>query len=613
VEARVAQRIEDYALIGDCETAALVGRNGSIDWLCWPRFDSGAVFAALLGDADNGHWTIAAKHREAKIRRRYLPGTLILETAIETGTGSVLLTEFMPLRREATSHLVRIVQGRQGSVDMVAELVLRFDYGSVVPWVTRSGERLHAIAGPDSIIIQSGTPLKRGDFRHQATFTVAEGQTIAFVMGYSPSYGVPPDPIDALAALEETKTGWQRWTADAKECPPYSEAVQRSLITLKALTYRPTGGIVAAPTTSLPERLGGERNWDYRFCWLRDATFTLLALINSGVTREAADWRLWLRRAVAGKPSQVQIMYGLAGERRLDEWEVPWLSGYQGAKPVRIGNAAATQLQLDIYGEVMDVLYQAATKGIASPEQDAWNFQRKLMEHLETVWEEPDEGLWEVRGGRRHFTHSKVMAWVAFDRAIRSAEEFGFEAPVDRWRAIRKRIHAQVCDEGFNSRIGAFVQSYGSAQLDASALLIALVGFLPPSDSRIRSTVEAIGRHLKKDGLVLRYHAACTHDGLKGREGAFLACSFWYADNLILLGRHDEARELFKHLLSLRNDVGLLSEEYDAAAGRMFGNFPQAFSHVALINTAHNLAQAEKPAEQRSGNRREAQPEPVST
>jgi GH15 family glucan-1,4-alpha-glucosidase len=609
----VAQRIEDYALIGDCETAALVGRNGSIDWLCWPRFDSGAVFAALLGEDDNGHWTITAKHPEAKTWRRYLPGTLILETTIETNTGSVLLTEFMPLRRAGTSHLVRILQGHEGSVEMVAELVLRFDYGSVVPWVTRSGERLHAIAGPDSIIIQSGAPLKRGDFRHQASFTVAEGQTIAFVMGYSPSYGVPPDPVDALAALEETKTGWRGWIADAKECRPYSEAVQRSLITLKALTYRPTGGIVAAPTTSLPERLGGERNWDYRFCWLRDATFTLLALINSGLMREAADWRLWLRRAVAGKPSQVQIMYGLAGERRLDEWEVPWLSGYRGAKPVRIGNAAATQLQLDIFGEVMDVLYQAASKGVASPEQEAWNFQRTLMQHLETVWEKPDEGLWEVRGGRRHFTHSKVMAWVAFDRAIRSAEEFGFEAPLGRWHTIRKRIHAQVCDQGFNAKIGAFVQSYGSTQLDASALLIALVGFLPPSDPRIRSTVKAIGRRLRKGGLVLRYLTTRTEDGLKGREGAFLACSFWYADNLVLLGRRDEARELFDHLLSLRNDVGLLAEEYDAASNRMLGNFPQAFSHVALINTAHNLVQAGKPAEQRSGRRREAQPEPIST
>jgi GH15 family glucan-1,4-alpha-glucosidase len=605
----VTQRIEDYALIGDCETAALVGRDGSIDWLCWPRFDSGAVFAALLGNADNGHWTIAAKDPQAESRRRYIPGTLILETTIETQAGSALLTDFMPLRREGTSHLVRIVEGRQGTVAMTTELVLRFDYGSVVPWVTRHGERLHAVAGPDSIILQSGIPLQRGDFRHHASFTVSEGQTIAFVMGYSPSYGVPPDPLDAFAALEDTKTAWQQWAADAKECPPYTEAVLRSLVTLKALTYRPTGGIVAAPTTSLPERVGGERNWDYRFCWLRDATFTLLALINSGFMREAADWRLWLRRAVAGKPSQVQIMYGLAGERRLDEWEVAWLAGYEGAKPVRIGNAAATQLQLDIYGEVMDVLYQAAAKGIASAEQDAWNFQHTLMQHLETLWHQPDEGLWEVRGGRRHFTHSKVMAWVAFDRAIRSAEEYGFKAPLDRWRSIRRQIHRQVCDEGFNSRIGAFVQSYGSSELDASALLIALVGFLPPSDPRIRSTVEAIGQRLKKDDLVLRYRTTRTRDGLKGREGAFLACSFWYADNLILLGRHEEARELFEHLLSLRNDVGLLSEEYDARGGRMLGNFPQAFSHVALINTAHNLARAEKPAEQRSGSRPEAQPE----
>jgi GH15 family glucan-1,4-alpha-glucosidase len=602
----VAQRIEDYALIGDCETAALVGRNGSIDWLCWPRFDSGAVFAALLGNDENGHWTIAAADPEARIARGYRRNTLMLETEIETKDGSITITDFMPLRRGGTSHLVRLVRGRTGQVEMQTELVMRFDYGSIIPWVTRHGDHsLHAVAGPDSVVLHSGTPLKGEEFRHRASFVLRAGESVCFTMGYSPSYGVPPAPIDPMRALQETEVAWQTWSQQCHESGPYSDAVLRSLITLKALTYRPTGGIVAAPTTSLPERLGGKRNWDYRFCWLRDATFTLLALMNSGFTREAADWRLWLRRAVAGNPAQVQIMYGLAGERRLDEWEVPWLAGYEGAKPVRIGNAAAKQLQLDIYGEVMDALFQASAKGLTSPEQAAWQLQCKLIEHLATIWQEPDEGLWEVRGGRRHFTHSKVMAWVAFDRGIKSVEQFGFEAPIARWRKLRAQIHRQVCEQGYNAEVGAFVQSYGSTELDASALLISLVGFLPPSDPRIRSTIEVIGRRLARDGLVLRYDTRRARDGLRGREGAFLACSFWYADNLVLLGRHEEAKELFERLLSLRNDVGLLAEEYDTATSRMVGNFPQAFSHVALINTAHNLARAQKPAEQRSGSKRE--------
>ena len=600
------QRIEDYALIGDCETAALVGRDGSIDWLCWPRFDSGAVFAALLGDHDNGHWSLGAASANARIRRRYLPGTLILATEIEANGGTATVVDFMPLRREGSSHLVRLVQGCKGTVELATELVLRFDYGSVIPWVTRHGEhRLHAIAGPDSAVLHSGVALQPANFRHRAEFTVSAGESVAFVMGYSPSYGVLPEPIDAKRALEETKAAWNKWSGQAQASGPYSEAVLRSLITLKALSYGPTGGIVAAPTTSLPERLGGERNWDYRFCWLRDATFTLLALLNSGFTEEAAAWRLWLRRAVAGNPAQVQIMYGLAGERRVDEWEVPWLAGYEGARPVRIGNAAAKQLQLDIFGEVMDVLFQAGSKGLSAPEEDAWRFQCKLIEHLESVWREPDEGIWEVRGPRRHFTHSKVMAWVALDRGIRSAEQFGFESPLARWRELRAEVHREICEQGYNRKLGAFVQSYGSSQLDASALLFALVGFLPPTDPRIRSTVEAIGRRLQEDGLLLRYRTARTRDGLRGREGAFLACSFWYADNLVLLGRREEARELFERLLALRNDVGLLAEEYDTRAGRMVGNFPQAFSHVALINTACNLARTEKPAEQRSGSTRE--------
>ena len=598
----MAQPIEDYALIGDCETAALVGRNGSIDWLCWPRFDSGAVFAALLGDADNGHWVIAAAEPNARNSRSYRRNTLILETQIETSVGSVIVTDFMPLRREGTSHLVRIVRGRAGQVEMRSELVMRFDYGSIVPWVTRHGDHsLHAVAGPNSVILHSQAVFKPEKFRHHASFVVGAGQTICFTMGYSPSYNVPPEAIDPMQALDETDKAWQAWSQQSCESGSYADAVLRSLITLKALTYRPTGGIVAAPTTSLPETLGGKRNWDYRFCWLRDATFTLLALMNAGFTREAADWRLWLRRAVAGDPAQVQIMYGLAGERRLDEWEVPWLAGYEGAKPVRIGNAAAKQLQLDIYGEVMDALFQGDARGLTAPEHSAWPLQCKLIEHLETIWKEPDEGLWEVRGGRHQFTHSKVMAWVAVDRAIKSVEQFGFEGPVARWRELRAQIHRQVCTQGYDAKLGAFVQSYGSTELDASALLIALVGFLPPSDPRIRSTVEAIGRSLMRDGLLLRYDTRARQDGLEGREGAFLACSFWYADNLILLGRRQEAKELFAHLLALRNDVGLLAEEYDTRAGRMVGNFPQAFSHVALVNTAHNLARLEKPAEQRSG------------
>ncbi|HXE68619.1 MAG TPA: glycoside hydrolase family 15 protein [Hyphomicrobiaceae bacterium] len=599
----MAGRIEDYALIGDCETAALVGSDGSIDWLCWPRFDSGAVFAALVGDCDNGHWQIAPTDASARRSRRYRGNTLVLETELVTADGAATLIEFMPLRAQGTSHIVRIVQGRRGRVAMHTRLILRFDYGSIVPWVTRLDDNtIKAIAGPDMAVLRTNVDLKADGFSHRAQFSVAAGETATFVLGYGPSFHALPEAIAPLAALAETEQAWGEWTAGYRPAGRYAEEVLRSLITLKALTYRPTGGIVAAPTTSLPENPGGSRNWDYRYCWLRDATFTLLALMNGGFEGEAEAWRTWLQHAVAGNPAQVQIMYGLAGERRLDEWEIANLSGYQGARPVRIGNAAAKQLQIDIFGEVMDALFQSADGGLA-PESTEWNLQVKLVEHLETIWQEPDQGLWEVRGGPRQFTHSKVMAWVALDRAVKSIESFHVKGPLARWRKLREQIHAEVCERGYNPTLGAFVQSYGTTDLDASALLIPLVGFLPPHDPRVSSTLEAIRRHLMVEGLVHRYDTHRSADGLPAGEGAFLACSFWFADNLVLLGRRQEAQELFEHLLTLRNDVGLLAEEYDPVAKRMLGNFPQAFSHVALINTAYNLAKPDKPAEQRSGAR----------
>jgi GH15 family glucan-1,4-alpha-glucosidase len=597
----MTQRIEDYALIGDCESAALVGRDGSIDWLCWPRFDTGAVFAALLGEPSNGHWKISAADPDARVSRRYRPNTLVLETIIETNKAAATVIDFMPIKSGGTSHLIRLVCGMRGSMKMTTEFVIRFDYGSIVPWVTRLGDTsLKAIAGPDMVLLRTNVLLKPEGYKHHGAFSVSAGECAAFALAYGASYRPFPEPIDAMKALEETTKGWQEWASQYHTIGRYSDAVVRSILTLKALTYQPTGGIVAAPTTSLPEVLGGTRNWDYRYCWLRDATFTLLALIDSGFYHEAADWRAWLRRAVAGSPAQLQIMYGLAGERRLREWEVPWLTGYAGSKPVRIGNAAANQLQLDIFGEVLDAHYQGSTRGPVR-EHSGWELQCRLVEHLETVWRQPDEGIWEVRGGRRQFTHSKVMAWVAFDRAIKSVEQFGFDAPVARWRKTRAEIHRQVCRHGYDASIGAFVQYYGTTNLDASALLIPLVGFLPASDGRVRSTVDAIERHLMTDGLVMRYDPAQGEDGLGCPEGAFLACSFWLADNLVLLGRYREARALFERLLALRNDVGLLSEEYDTKLGRMLGNYPQAFSHVALINTAHNLCKHEKPAEQRAG------------
>jgi len=599
----MGKRIEDYALIGDCETGALVGRDGSMDWLCWPRFDSGAVFAALLGKPDNGFWSVTAKDTKAHISRRYLDHSPILETQFQTASGVVSLTDFMPFRSQGSSHLVRLIRGHRGRVTMRTEFAIRFDYGSIVPWVTRQADySLRAVAGPDMAILRTDIVMKPKGRKHRAEFVVRADEIVTFVLSYGPSYRDAPEAINPEEALQATLAAWENWAKQGVRCGKYSGAVMRSLVTLKTLTYLPTGGIVAAPTTSLPETPGGQRNWDYRYCWLRDATFTLLAFMNSGFLHEADAWRQWLRRAVAGDPAQVQIMYGLLGKRRLDEWEVPWLAGYEGAQPVRIGNAAATQLQLDIYGEVLDALFQGSMNGL-STEHAAWDVQRKMLEHLEAVWQEPDEGIWEVRGGRRHFTHSKVMTWVAFDRAIKAVEKLGFKGPIRRWRKIRAQIHKDVCDNGYNAKLGSFVQSYGATELDASALLISLVGFLPPSDPRVRSTVEAIERHLMVDGLVRRYDPRRTKDGLKTPEGAFLACSFWLADNLILLGRREEAKRLFEHLLSLRNDVGLLAEEYDTSLGRMTGNFPQAFSHVALINTAHNLEKQEKPAEQRSGKR----------
>jgi GH15 family glucan-1,4-alpha-glucosidase len=604
----MASRIEDYALIGDCETAALVGSDGSIDWLCWPRFDSGAVFAALVGDSGNGHWQIAPTDASARRARRYRGNTLVLETELVTADGAATLIEFMPLRAQGTSHIVRIVQGHRGRVAMHTRLMLRFDYGSIVPWVTRLDDTtIKAIAGPDMAVLRTNVDLKAEGFSHCAQFSVAAGETATFVLGYGPSFHALPEPIAPLAALAETELAWGEWTAGYRPAGRYAEQVLRSLITLKALTYRPTGGIVAAPTTSLPENPGGTRNWDYRYCWLRDATFTLLALMNGGFEGEAEAWRTWLQHAVAGNPGQVQIMYGLAGERRLDEWEIASLGGYQGARPVRIGNAAAKQLQIDIFGEVMDALFQSADGGLA-PKDTEWNLQVKLVEHLETIWQEPDQGLWEVRGGPRQFTHSKVMAWVALDRAVKSIESFHVKGPLARWRKLRQQIHAEICERGYNPTLGAFVQSYGATDLDASALLIPLVGFLPPHDPRVGSTLEAIRRHLMVDGLVHRYDTHRSADGLPAGEGAFVACSFWFADNLVLLGRRQEAQELFEHLLTLRNDVGLLAEEYDPIAKRMLGNFPQAFSHVALINTAYNLAKPDKPAEQRSGARPSPEP-----
>ncbi len=590
-------RIEDYALIGDCQSAALVGRDGSIDWLCLPRFDSGACFAALLGKRENGRWRIAPDGPVRSVRRRYRPDTLVLETELETEDGVVALLDFMPPRTDKP-ELVRIVEGRRGRVAMTSEILIRFDYGSIVPWVTHDADGMHAIGGPDRLHLRTRVPLHGRELATYGKFHVAEGERVPFELTWHPSYAPEPRPIDPDAALDDTEQFWREWANRCTVRGPYRDAVVRSLITLKALTYSPTAGIVAAPTTSLPEELGGSRNWDYRFVWLRDATFTLYALLVSGYVDEARAFREWLLRAVAGTPAEVQIMYGIAGERRLTELELPWLDGYQGARPVRVGNAAYSQHQLDVYGELMDAAHQSRRAGL-EPDLRAWALHRSLLRALETRWVDPDEGIWEVRGPRRHFTHSKVMAWVAFDRGVKAIERFGMEGPVERWRALRDRIHEEVCRAGWNDSIGAFVQSYGSDRLDASLLMMPLVGFLPPTDPRVRSTVEAIERGLTEDGFVKRYETEPSLDGLPGTEGTFLACSFWLADNYALLGRRDDAVRLFERLLAIRNDVGLLSEEYDPKSGRLVGNFPQAFSHIGLVNTARNLAGHGGPAEHR--------------
>jgi GH15 family glucan-1,4-alpha-glucosidase len=593
-----AAAIEDYALIGDCHTAALVSKQGSIDWLCWPRFDSPACFAALLGTPENGRWRIAPIQTPTRVTRRYLPGTMILETLFETDTGSAALIDFMAVEKDS---VVRIVEGRSGSVEMQFDLALRFEYGCAIPWVTRlnHGSGIRATAGPDQVVLHSDIKLHGRAMTTVASFTAEAGQRTRFAMSYAASHLPLPVPPKADEALEDTEATWTVWSHRCNYRGRYQEQVQRSLLTLKALSYYPTGGIVAAPTTSLPEEPGGPRNWDYRFCWLRDATFTLLALMHAGYREEAQAWGAWLRRSVAGSPSQLQTLYGIAGERWVQEWEVPWLAGYQGASPVRIGNAASTQLQLDVYGELIDALYQETTLGLVRPTA-SWDLQRALMQHLEEIWEQPDESIWEVRGGAQNFTFSKVMVWVAFDRAVRGAEAFNLPAPLERWRALRTQIHDTICRFAFSHERNSFVQYFGGDTLDASLLLLPLVGFLPPEDPRMVSTVEAIGRDLMVDGLVRRYHTHETADGLTGSEGVFLACSFWYVDNLALQGRHREARAMFNRLLALTNDVGLLAEEYDPVAGRQLGNFPQAFSHLALINSALNLDTHAGPAEQRS-------------
>jgi len=584
--ADVALTIEDYALIGDCTSAALVGRDGAVDWLCWPRFDSAACFAALLGTSEHGRWRIAPQGKDVTVRRAYRAGTMVLETLFETTEGLVALIDFMPLRG-ANPSLVRLVEGRRGRVAMCFDMRVRFDYGISVPWVTQLPDAtgLSFIAGPNGMTLRTPIALQGEDLATVAEFTVAAGETVPFVMSYAASHLPPPAPVDAAAALTATEKAWRSWS-DRCACEGrWREPVLRSLLTLKALTFETTGGIVAAPTTSLPERLGGQRNWDYRYCWLRDATLTLMALMRGGYYEEAQAWRDWLHRSIAGSPDQLQIMYGLAGERQLMEWQVGWLPGYQGAAPVRIGNAAAGQVQLDVYGEVMSALHHAREHGLAAP-PSAWGLQTTMLKHLEMIWEQPDEGIWEVRGGARQFTFSKIMAWVAFDRAIKDAQTYGLEAPLDHWRALRDRIHETVCREGYDTTQQSFTQSFGTPELDASLLLIARVGFLPADDPRVQGTLAAIERDLLVDGFVRRYRTESAVDGLPPGEGVFLPCSFWLVNAYLEQGRREEAEALFERLLALRNDVGLISEEYDPEAKRLVGNFPQAFTHVALISAA---------------------------
>lgn len=601
----MSKAIEDYGFIGNTVSGALVARDGSIDWLCLPRFDSDACFAALLGGPAHGHWRIAPSGTIRRITRCYRPQTAILETSFETDDGKVTLIDFMPLTDdERYNDVVRLVRGDAGHVRMRMELTLRLGYGRIVPWVRRQDYGLSAVAGPDALQLRTPVELKGRDLSTVAEFSVGADAVIPFTLAYHPSHWPPRTAEDSQTRLEQTTERWCAWTGrcqfDRAEAHPWREAVTRSLITLKALTFSPTGGIVAAPTTSLPEQLGGVRNWDYRFCWIRDATMTLYALLTSGYRQEAYAWREWLLRAAAGDPRQLQIMYGLAGEHRLNEFELPWLPGYEQSRPVRIGNAAFDQRQLDVPGELMDALH-VGRKFQLEHSEHAWQLQKTILKQLEQDWDKPDEGIWEVRGGQRHFTHSRLMCWTAFDRAVKAVEDFGLSGPVARWRAVREQIHADICRNGWNADKRAFVQYYGGTALDASLLLMAEVGFLSAQDIRFRSTVEAIEQELLVDGLVLRYRAEDTPDGLPGDEGVFLACSFWLADAYVMLGRYDDAVALFERLLSLRNDLGLLAEEYDPRLDRQLGNFPQAFSHIALVNTANNLACARGPTKQRAG------------
>jgi GH15 family glucan-1,4-alpha-glucosidase len=594
----MSTRIEDYALIGDCKSAALVGRDGSIDWLCWPRFDSEACFAALLGTRDHGRWLVAPRD-EARVTRRYRPDTLILETQFETDSGTATLVDFMPFRSDH-SEIVRLVIGIRGTVAMHTELILRFGYGAVVPWVTKLEDgTLRAIAGPDMTVLRTPVHLKGKDMTTVGELTISRGETIPLVLTYSRSHKASPPALDPMAALKATETFWTEWAAKCRPAGRWSEAVRRSVITLKALTYEPTGGIVAAPTTSLPEQIGGERNWDYRFCWLRDATLTLLGAMHAGYYEEAQAWREWLLRAVAGSPDQLQVMYGIGGERRLTEWVADWLPGYEKSAPVRIGNAAYTQLQLDVFGEIMDTYHQARRGGLTA-NNSGWDVQLAFLDHLKKIWRTPDQGIWEMRGPAQHFTYSKVMTWVAFDRGIKSAETFGLDGPLDEWRELRDEICDEVCERGFDKKRGTFVQAYGSNQLDANLLLIPCVGFLPVDDPRISNTIAAIERELVSDGFVMRYSTEQVEDALPPGEGAFLACSFWLVDVYMLQGRVDDAERLFSRLVELRNDLGLLSEQYDPRLKRLVGNFPQAFSHLALVNSAYNLTRTTKPVHQRS-------------
>ncbi len=586
--------IEDYGLIGDCVSCALVGRNGSIDWLCWPRFDSAACIAALVGSEENGRWLLTPSAVRSS-SRSYRGSGLVLETVFQTDTGSVALIDFMPVGVPSPS-IVRIVEGRTGSVEMTHELRLRFDYGMSVPWVTRlaNDAGIVAIAGPAQVVLRTTVPLEGEDMKTVSRFTVKAGERVSFVMSYGPSHLAPPLPLDTDRVLAETMGHWEDWVSRCAYEGPHDKAVRRSLVTLKALTFAETGGIVAAPTTSLPEQVGGPRNWDYRFCWLRDATLTLMAMMTGGYYDEARRWRDWLHRSVAGSPEQLQIMYGIGGERQLMEWEVPWLAGYEKSSPVRVGNAAAGQLQLDVYGEVIAALHLARRENLRDAAH-GWSLQVGLLDHLEQIWMEPDEGMWEVRGGRQQFTVSKAFCWMAFDLSIKDVESYDLPGPVERWRSVRDAIHQAISEQGFSKAKNSFTQSFGSDALDAGLLLLPVIGFLPPDDPRIVSTVAAIERELLVDGFVLRYRTDETSDGLTGGEGAFLACSFWLVDTYVLLGRYDEAEALFERLTGLANDLGLLAEEYDPRLKRQVGNFPQAFSHVALVSAAGHLRDRKVP------------------